>query len=554
MKTDNHRPSPAINAARTLHRILRSVLMPAIYLLALAGCNNNSECIEEQEANDVWMTFNIRNLTETPARDLADPIHADEEAAAAENYINCADYDLAVMFLNNEGKVLKVFNKNEFVILNESAGNLNRDYKMMLHINKDYLPAGDEVTFSLLVIANLNGTGTSSNYDLNWMASISELSALKKSFGYNGTSGSDPWTPDITAKRLIPMAGIRQFTVPRATLLAANVKKSELDLSQTGGNIEMQRAMAKIRVIDELEANGYSNNEIISVTLTGMNTKGAYIPSVSNLAWGNPNTAVCHTAIADPDWYDAATEIPSYALSLNGKNGRGFYIPEFSWNSAPAGADPALNITVKTKSTGETKTYRYPLSKTLKANSIIDMTRNHVYEFVVTEIANTEMNLTLNVKDWADVETVWDYTDNPGLATGGAIKFDSNTCEINVQNAEVVFRNDKADIKAEFTLAAPVNATWHAVFIHESGTQGAFVFVDEHGEEKESVSGNIDGVTPARLTIRTKDTPVTENNVKRLQIIVSMVDGRSVTANVLTGGGYGGEKTYITLIQNHQIQ
>ncbi len=561
MKTDKYRHTPVVKAARTLCRVLRSALVPAVCLLALSGCaDSGSESIEEQEANDAWMTFNIHNLTETTARDIADEPHTDEAATATENYINCENKDLSVMFLNKDGKVMKVFNNDEFVIMNTgTADELNRNYKLMLHINKEYLPAGDDgnVTFSLLVIANLNGTGSGSSYDLNWMASVSELSALQKSFGYTGTYASDgtnrPWTPDITAKRLIPMAGIRQFSVSRDNLLAANAKENELDLSQSGGNIEMQRAMAKIRVLDGLAANGYTDNEIVSVTLTGMNTQGAYLPSIEyNPAWGNPNTAVCHRAIAAAGWYDTTSEIPSYTLTGSGMNGWGFYIPEFSWITAPAGADPALNFTVRLKSANELKTYRYPLAKILKGNGT-DLTRNHIFEFVVTEVANTEVALTLNVEDWGDAETVWDYTENPGLAAGGAIKFDETTCGIDYGKAEVVFRNDKADIKANFTLAQPVNATWHAVFIHESGTQGAFLFVDSNGNEVESVSGNIDG-SQANLTIRTKDTPVTENNRARLQIIVSTADGRSVTADVLKDGGYNADKTYITLIQNHQLQ
>ena len=130
--------------------------------------------------------------------------------------------------------------------------------------------------------------------------------------------------------------------------------------------------------------------------------------------------------------------------------------------------------------------------------------------------------------------------------------FDRNTCAVVDDLAQAVFRNDKADIKAQFTLAEPVNATWRAVFIYEKGKLGAFRFVDKDGNEVETISGEIDGTTPASLIIRTKDTPREDDNVARLQIIVTMADGRTVTANVLTGGNYG-KNTYFTIIQNRQL-
>lgn len=525
--------------------------------LLLSGCiDSNSECIEDQpgyeEGKDVWLSVNFRNVdSEGRSRAVIDPVHPDEDATAAENFIDVND--ITVMFLNSDGRVMKVFADGEYSVeVNSNTDGLYNDYVLRFRINQDYFEkTGATSTFSLLVVANHDGTGDGQTYNPDdlWMKSVADLSALKTSFGYTGQNGTEAWKPDIAGGRHIPMAGIHRFTVSRAALESATDANNPLVITDGGNEIDMQRAMAKIRVIDALAENGNTDNEITAVTLTGMNNRGSYLPLVPSNDWGTqvvPNTAVCHIAHGDASWFNPSTVIPSYTI---GDDGWGFYIPEFSWTLAPATAEPTLHITVHSASTGLDRTYDYPVSKSLGAS---DMTRNHIYEFRVTEIAGTEAELTLVVKDWDDQEVIWDYTDNPGLATGGWIVFDRNTCAVVDDLAQAVFRNDKADIKAQFTLAEPVNATWRAVFIYEKGKQGAFRFVDKDGNEVETISGEIDGTTPASLIIRTKDTPREDDNVARLQIIVTMADGRTVTANVLTGGNYG-KNTYFTIIQNRQL-
>ncbi len=525
--------------------------------LLLSGCiDSNSECIEDQpgyeEGKDVWLSVNFRNVdSEGRSRAVTDPVHPDEDATAAENFIDVND--ITVMFLNSDGRVMKVFADGEYSVeVNSNTDGLYNDYVLRFRINQDYFEkTGATSTFSLLVVANHDGTGDGQTYNPDdlWMKSVADLSALKTSFGYTGQNGTAAWTPDIAGGRHFPMAGIHRFTVSRAALESATDANNPLVITEGGNEIEMQRAMAKIRVIDALAENGNTDNEITAVTLSGMNRRGAYLPLVPSNEWGTqvvPNTSVCHIAHGDASWFNPSTVIPSYTI---GADGWGFYIPEFSWTLASAAAEPTLHITVHSASTGLDRTYDYPVSKALGAS---DMTRNHIYEFRVTEIAGTEAELTLVVKDWDDQEVIWDYTDNPGLATGGWIVFDRNTCAVVDDLAQAVFRNDKADIKAQFTLAEPVNATWRAVFIYEKGKLGAFRFVDKDGNEVETISGEIDGTTPASLIIRTKDTPREDDNVARLQIIVTMADGRTVTANVLTGGNYG-KNTYFTIIQNRQL-
>lgn len=543
---------------RIIHNTL-SLLAGGLLTVSLSGClDDNSACIEDQpgykEGNDVWLTFNLKNEIDVMGRSTrADDAagHPDENSTAAENYIDTQDVRL--LLLDDQGRLMKMFVPGDFTVISSGDGSDFRTYELKMPINREYFSYADtNVTFSLLVIANSKGIGNNQTYDeINdmtyYMTNLSQLSSKRLGFAYNGFSDAlTTWIPDIASKRHIPMAGKRTFHLSRTQIESANSADSPIDLT-SDEPLDMQRAMAKVRVIDAIpETDGA---KITSVTLTGMNSRGAYLPDVvRNTEWTD-KTSVCEFGIAEASWFTNDV-INAYQFKHNDKNAWGFYIPEFSWNYSNSGNEPVLNFMVQSAD-GSEKEYHYPVKKSL---GDIDMARNHIYEFEVVEVAGVDATLTLNVLDWDDHETIWDYTDNPGLATGGAIKFDENTCTVERPEAQVVFRNDMADITAEFTLASPVNATWHAVFIHESGLQGAFVFVDEDGHEVETVVGTIDGKTPAKLTIRTKDNPREVNNVKRLQIVVNMVDGRTVTADVLKGGGYGSGKSYITIIQNHQIQ
>lgn len=377
--------------------------------LLLSGCiDSNSECIEDQpgyeEGKDVWLSVNFRNVdSEGRSRAVTDPDHPDEEATAAENYID--GNDLTVMFLNSDGRVMKVFDKNEISVVYNDEVNY-RDYELKFHINQDYFEkTGATSTFSLLVVANHDGTGDGQKYnpDNLWMKSVADLSALKTSFGYTGQNGTAAWTPDIAGGRHIPMAGIHQFTVNRAALESATDANNPLVITDGGNEIDMQRAMAKIRVIDALAENGNTDNVITAVTLTGMNNRGSYLPLVPSNDWGTrtaPNTSVCHIAHGDASWFDPSTVIPSYTID---DNGWGFYIPEFSWTLAPTGAEPTLHITVHSTSTGINRVYDYPVSKALGQN---DMTRNHIYQFIVTAVSSeTELSIQYCVCPWSEKGT-----------------------------------------------------------------------------------------------------------------------------------------------------
>lgn len=517
--------------------------------LLLSGCiDSNSECIEDQpgyeEGKDVWLSVNFRNVdSEGRSRAVTDPVHPDEEATAAENYID--GNDLTVMFLNSDGRVMKVFADGEYSVeVISNADGLYNDYQLRFRINQDYFEkTGTTSTFSLLIVANHNGTGDGQTYipDNLWMKSVADLSALKTSFGYTGLNSTEAWQPDIDGGRHIPMAGIHRFTVSRAALESATDANNPLVITDGGNEIDMQRAMAKIRVIDALAENGNTDNEITAVTLTGMNTRGSYLPLVPSNDWGTqavPNTSVCHIAHGDATWFNPGNVIPSYTI---GNNGWGFYIPEFSWTLAPADAEPTLHITVHSASTGLDRVYDYPVSKALGQT---DMTRNHIYEFRVTEIAGMNLALTCTVLDWEGHETDWEFTDNVSMAQGGYITWTNG--QVNKSTATVTFNQTLTDLECRFAFLTPAGYTWRAVLIPQTGNLSAFSFVGE-------TTGTIVPGETITLKIHTSDSaPKGVNNTARLQILVSTPWGTTINAPVLDSNTYGTNK-FFTINQNASI-
>lgn len=160
--------------------------------------------------------------------------------------------------------------------------------------------------------------------------------------------------------------------------------------------------------------------------------------------------------------------------------------------------------------------------------------RNHVYRIEVTKVnIGTPAVITVSVLDWDSEEIIWDYSDNPGLADGGEIRWVDGTYVSIVEGATLVVKNDSPAV-CNFTLSSPVNAEWRAVLIPEAQSQDAFTFVESDGTASEQMSGTIDG-SPVELRIMATDPTPSELKRARLYITVTTPDGRTVTADVCNG-------------------
>lgn len=405
---------------KAISRQMRAAIAGLALLGAGSSCvNDNSLCPEDQpgyrDGNDVWLSLSITNYEPGPDRAsrATDPEgHPEEVSTPDENYIDTDDVTL--MLLDGNGLVMKVFGRDEFVV-SETSGttdNDRRDYDLKFKVNRAYFGSATtgNISFRLLMVANSRGTDDAAPETFGpdlFAYNVPRLAALHRSFSYTGTTaGAQPWTPSIAAGRHIPMAGIRSYTVSATALDAATDAAAPLTLTDP---IEMQRAMAKIRVIDNI-AGDVSNpweERITSVSLRGASSRGSFIPESTN--WITQTYEV-EDATWEADWYNAAdvralTAPVTEAGQFEGRPYMLGYVTECHSTVFDPNKDtvPVLVITT-TNNAGVTKTHEVRLTD-IKDPGVRALSRNHVYEFVVSKSWQAQIEVNWTVCDWNTAET-----------------------------------------------------------------------------------------------------------------------------------------------------
>lgn len=568
------------------HKFLATVLAcMCLGPLAVSCVNDDLGCIEDRpgyvEGNDVWFTLSVVNQGsvskgtpfESP-RSVSradDPMgHPEEEATAAENYINLDD--ITLMVLDDRRALLRVFNRDEFTVVPITED--YSSYELKFKINRDYFGYAsglDNIPFSIMVIANSKGAKSPSSHPFTWANAgklVTTLSMSSDNYLEFPDTYNKPWQPDIAGGYHIPMAGISRVSISRVALEGANDDATRLELDP----IYMQRAIAKLRVLDGIPSQNDTPelSEITSVGIQGLFKAMALVPySTKAPAWYTADdTPVIEAGSAPYEEWDYSATIMSYKVenytATDGKTYKNAfiaYIPEYSASAKvesdqkrPAepgyipGQVPLLKIEAKNRFTDEIKPYDIRLTD---FPNITDIARNHIYEFTVTALPTAQLNLTLNVKDWDAQETTWDYSDNPAINGEGYLKWLSGTyANIDEANAGLYPRVNYPAV-GNFTFSEPQGGEWTAVLIPEGSTElDAFCFVDASGAKVNSISGTIDG-SQASISILAQYAPASYDRSARLLFTVHTPDGRTISADVLNGH-YGSNK-YFTIHQNASL-
>lgn len=393
---------------RTSYAISRFVAA-AVVAFSLGGCiNDHSLCVEDRpgyvEGNDLWMSFQIENLGNTArtraAAEPDDPVgHPDEEASAAEKYIDAGD--IALVFFDDARHAWKVFDSKDFFLTPLQNGNTDASYQLTFKINKDYFSYAsgkDAVGYSLMVVTNLGGLGDNHETfgpDL-FMNSPAEIAAKYKSFPMPDQSDA-AWTPEVD-QHGIPMAGMSTSSFSMEALDNALENGNSLAEPMMLDDIYLQRSLAKIRVLTSKEL-AEKGGKVTAVTLTGANTKGAYIPVDAEGKWYDATTVLeTVTEPADGSWYqaDRTVSFTETSRTVAGDQLEGFqcYVPE----SKVEGRDTHLNITVTFTEEGapaEVRNYEVKLKDPLNTYpGIKAIARNHIYEYIVD--ADLDANIAIN--------------------------------------------------------------------------------------------------------------------------------------------------------------
>lgn len=360
-----------------------------------------------EEADFVWLSFDISNAgfpqSKAAASRAADAMgHTEEAGSVEENYIDCDNGDFILMLFDSDNKFIKLIDKADYEIKRVESVTDYSKYTLRAKVHADYFSyaSGNQVDFSLLIVANL--AGVTSSFDpfkgIPFLSSFDDISRQMQSFEYV-TSGTGSWAPSLTRKRYIPMSGIRKFSLNRANLLASN-STAPCQL----GTLDMQRAMAKLRFLDNVEAS--TGKMLKRVLITGVNMHGAFIPASDNAPdWVN-STCPVEKATVRSDWYDSnryAPGIPGDYTDPDSKvefKSHTMYVTEYSNDAIPAGANPSrISITLaEIGNSAKETTYELKLPDL----GIQHLARNHVYEFLVKYKPEepTKLYLEFSVDNW----------------------------------------------------------------------------------------------------------------------------------------------------------
>lgn len=398
--------------------------LTVLAVAAMASCVDDESLCEEDrpgytEGHDVWLALSISNQGTAESRSMSrasstdDPSgHPDETASAAENHID--KNDLTLMLLDEKTQCIKTLTPSDITL---TAVNADKgEYRVVTKINRSYFDfAGKSGDFYLLAIANTRGinrtdlTAESIGYG-TFMKSLREISDMLRTFSFDGLvsqGNASPWLPDIEGKRHIPMAGLQKMTVSRTQLDNASSPDNTIDL----GEINMQRALAKIRILDGVRFQDRlpSPTHIESVSFCSGTGKGTYMPSVSQCpAWAN-GTATVETATKPSPvgaWHNTSLRMPTRQhLLTNDSDGKQYdafscYTPETAvWDMRDSGSRPYLEI-VTLSDNGQRKNHTVYLDRVMTQR---DMARNHIYQFTVTMSEQSVIQLDYTVCEWNTV-------------------------------------------------------------------------------------------------------------------------------------------------------
>lgn len=443
------------------HRYIGPLIACLCLGLSASSCvDDDAGCIEDKpgyvEGNEVWLSFTVkgedpaprtatsRTSAEAPgslfSRADDDPDgnkHPAEAATDAENYINPTD--IRLLLFDNRDCLMKIFDSEEILMFEHPKDDNNSSsYEIKVKINRayfDYAGTAEEFYMSFMLIANLNGFDEGSVKPFPTAASIPYMkkhTALANEyydFRYTPGTEENPWFPNRDDKA-IPMSGLKKYTVSLAAIDGATDANKPYQLDGDNADASpllLQRAIAKIRVFDNIAEDAAT--KITGFRIVGLNDHGTYLPDFSSddtadsrYDWRN-GTVMVEKASVKPKWFRPGLTAYSTRLEKSDtdyigdfKNGDDIefdeafvaYIPEA--NLTTATDIPQLIITTKSEidkteaNPDGIRPWTFSLKEIIK-NEVIDITRNHIYEFTVTRSIDSQLTLNYTVCPWL-TETV----------------------------------------------------------------------------------------------------------------------------------------------------
>ena len=599
------------NAATALRRAAGRAVVPVLLAASLPACiNDDDACPADVPAADTPVMLSLQisvpasATTRAGGHTIDDSDHHLEAATDAENFVNFEGEDYQILLFDGNGTYIDQFTPIWTFSWQDAPAGSSDNTHTGLYTTTLSGPLPESVSstaIQVLVLANWLGDtnertwGSGIAYP-DWKTTppttaptLTDLytNATDYNFTMPYITGSDgtisTWRPSVAEVAEddnhthtgvgIPMFGLSdRIEISRLTADEESQLKEDLDDFDDDAQhyalraeIQMLRALAKIEVIDAIDANAdgttAGNNgsvRVSDVTLTSCAATGRFIPDLSllpaNGSWNDATIQVAAPSLPEDPAGDALSNLKFFQIpATDGENARWIaYVPEMAL-PIPSDADdaatvaasrPHLDVDIQTEGSTTSTTYTVEFADYtdgLATTPYAALLRNHIYRYTINSV-NGAIELEVEVEDWTEEtgDGIWNFTDNIVIAESGLLEW-ANYQSLDRATVTVRQGTDLADLlTGRFTISSPVGAMWRASLITTSGRDDAFYFTDAKGNPLESnPTGIIDG-NVASIHIRNNSATVQDvANEAKLVIMVVIGDeatGRWIEADVCKKG------------------
>ena len=437
---------------RTIKNTFAAIAVSLIPAL-LSGCiNEEGVCVpDDDNGRQTVMEFTIvtrqLNSPRAGSRALIPAPNTPQEGFIDENYLDLSK--LYFLLFDADKNLLQPFTPEVKAI--EGTNYIKYSVRAFLN-NKYFLDAdGENLSFYIMVLGNydlLNPQRFSfsswTNLELPFGSDKVGTFEMPKRLGYlyfwrpnyNGRNyvDADGYDNENSARAYIPMAGLQNFTVKVSDLKNSSPDKPlQISPEGQGKDINMLRALAKIEIIDRINAVGEGANTVQpdknnrsyveKAELMGFFTRGSILPSFADWNRDGIETQYARTpAIPDGSVY---TSVPANAdLSVNnpadiinffpdkeatearadGCRVLSCYLTEYDINKLNGGAPMWIRTTVMNPGNGNeddrSMFYRIDVAPYTngRPGAAMNIVRNNIYRYEITSVSSS-LNINWTVCD-----------------------------------------------------------------------------------------------------------------------------------------------------------
>lgn len=268
--------------------------------LLAAGCDSAELASPVADDGTVWFRMDVQALGVPVA--IADTDAADdtESGEAADWALDASD--IYLLLFDDTQSLIRVIDSDDYTWTESKA---DKTLNLCFQLNRnlfDFVKADVDTRLSVLALANVNHMVPNLRQTLQAIPrgkKLGDIVADLPTYGFNfGADVNTGWIPDGSESHRLPMAGLCHFA-----RRASNFDNTTPHARHWLPDIDLLRAMAKIRVLDGIEAqtNLSGTHKITQVVLRGYKNKGYLLPQgIDPTVW---NTVPVSTVGTLPgDW------------------------------------------------------------------------------------------------------------------------------------------------------------------------------------------------------------------------------------------------------------